>query len=199
VISTTRRLLGVVSATCALGGAGLAAIPAAAQASLINLSACNTSALSQPFAPWGDNSSYELAPAGDFESSGWNLSHGASIVPGSEPYAATGTLGQSSLSLPAGSWATSPSTCVDAAYPTVRMFVGGTGTVAVSVVWNGIPIPAGVAVAGGTWTPTLPMVTQSAVLGALGGGTAQVSIEVTALTGSPQVDDVFVDPWRGGG
>lgn len=197
MISNTRRLLGVVSATCALGGAALAAIPAAAQASLINLSKCNTAALSQPFTPWGDNSSYELAPAGDFESSGWNLSNGASIVPGSEPYAATGTLGQSSLSLPAGSWATSPSTCVDAAYPTVRMFVGGTGTVAVSVVWNGIPIPAGVAVAGGTWTPTLPMVTQSAILGALGGGTAQVSIAVTALTGNPQVDDVFVDPMGG--
>jgi len=199
VISNTRRLLGVVSATCALGAAALAALPAAAQASLINLGTCNTSALSQPFAPWGDNSSYELAPAGDFETPGWNLSNGASIVPGSEPYAATGTLGQYSLSLPAGSSATSPLTCVDAAYPTVRMFVGGTGTVAVSVVWDGIPIPAGVAAAGGTWTPTLPMVTQSAVLGALGGGTAQVSIEVTALTGSPQVDDVFVDPWGHGG
>jgi hypothetical protein len=199
VISNTRRLLGLVSATCALGGAALAAIPAAAQASVINLGACNTSALGQPFAPWGDNASYELAPAGDFESAGWNLSNGASIVSGSEPYAATGTLGQSSLSLPAGSWATSPSTCVDAAYPTVRMFVGGTGTVVVSVVWNGIPIPAGVAVAGGTWEPTLPMLTQSAILGALNGGTAQVSIEVAALTGNPQVDDVFIDPWGHGG
>jgi hypothetical protein len=197
VFSTTRRMVGVVSATCALGGAGLAAIPAAAQASLINLSKCNTSALSQPFAPWGDNASYELAPAGDFESSGWNLSNGASVVPGSEPFAATGTLGQYSLSLPAGSWATSPLTCVDAAYPTVRMFVGGTGTAAVSVVYDGIPIPAGVAIAGGVWTPTLPMVTQSAILGALSGGTAQVSIEVTALTGNPQVDDVFIDPMGG--
>ncbi len=199
MIPSTRRLLGLVSATCALGAAAFAAIPAAAQASLINLSTCNTSALSQPFAAWGDNSSYELAPAGDFESSGWNLSNGASIVPGSEPYAATGTLGRSSLSLPAGSWASSPLTCVDAAYPTVRMFVGGTGAVAVSVVYDGTPIPAGIAVAGGSWTPTLPMVTTSAVLGALSGGSAQVSIEVTALAGNPQVDDVFVDPWRGGG
>lgn len=199
MISTTRRLLGVVSATCVLGTAGLAAIPAAAQASLINLNTCNTSALSQPFAPWGDNSSYELAPGGDFESSGWNLYGSASVVPGSEPYAATGTLGQYSLSLPAGSSATSPLTCVDAAYPTVRMFVGGTGTAAVSVVYDGVPIPAGIALAGGSWTPTLPMVTQSAILGALNGGTAQVSIAVTALTGNPRIDDVFIDPWRGGG
>lgn len=196
-MSITRRLLGVVSTTCALGTVGLAAIPAAAQASLINLNSCNTSALSQPFAPWGDNSSYELAPAGDFEANGWNLHGGASVVSGSEPYAATGTLGQSSLSLPAGSSATSSLTCVDAAYPTVRMFVGGTGAAAVSVIWNGIPIPAGVAIAGGSWTPTLPMVTQSAVLGALSGGTAQVSVAITALTGKPQVDDVFIDPMGG--
>jgi len=193
-----RRLLGILTTTCALGAGAFVALPAGvAQAGLLNLNACNTSSLSQPFAPWGDYSSYELAPAGDFESSGWSLSGSAAIVAGSEPYAATGTLGQYSLSLPAGSSAESPATCVDAAYPTVRMFVGGTGTAAVSVVWNGIPIPAGVAVAGGTWEPSLPMVTTSAVLGALSGGSAQVEIEVTALTGNPQVDDVFIDPWGG--
>lgn len=199
MISSSRRLLGFVSATCAMGAAAFAAMPAAAQASLINLKPCNTSALSQPFAPWGDNASYELAPGGDFESSGWNLSGSASVVPGSEPFAATGTLGQYSLSVPAGSSATSPLTCVDAAYPTVRLFVGGTGTAAVSVVYDGIPIPAGLAIGGGTWTPSLPMVTQAAILGALSGGSAQVSIQVTALTGDPQIDDVFIDPWRGGG
>jgi hypothetical protein len=42
------------------------------------------------------------------------------------------------------------------------------------------------------------MVTSSAILGLLSGGTAQVSIDVTALTGSPQVDDVFIDPWNRG-
>jgi hypothetical protein len=91
----------------------------------------------------------------------------------------------------------SPATCVNAAYPTVRLFVGGTGSVAVSVVYAGIPIPAGVALAGGSWSPTLPMITQSAVLGALNGGSANVELMVTALTGNPQVDDVFIDPWNG--
>jgi hypothetical protein len=198
VIPSARRLLGLLSTACALGSAAFVVIPAGvAQAGLLNFGACNTSALSQPFAPWGDNASYELAPGGDFEASTWSLSGGAAIVPGSEPFAATGTLGQSSLSLPVGASAVSPATCVDAAYPTVRMFVGGTGSVAVSVVYNGIPIPAGVALAGGSWTPTLPMLTQSAVLGVLAGGSAQVKIEVTALTGNPQVDDVFIDPWGG--
>jgi hypothetical protein len=199
VISSRRRLVGLLSSTCALGATTFVALPAGvAQAGLFNFGACNTSALSQPFAPWGDNSSYELAPGGDFETSTWNLSGGAQIVSGSEPFAATGTLGQSSLLLPAGASARSPSTCIDAAYPTVRMFVGGTGSVAVAVIWNGIPIPAGVAPAGGTWTPTLPMVTQAAIVGGLSGGTAQVSLDVTALSGNPQVDDVFIDPWNRG-
>jgi hypothetical protein len=198
VISITRRLLGRLSTLCVLGAAALASIPtAAAHASLLNFNECNNSALSQPFAPWADNSSYELAPAGDFESSGWSLSNGASIASGSEPFAATGTLGSSSLSLPAGASAQSPNTCVDAAYPTVRFFVGGTGTVAVSVVWHGLAIPTGLVVAAGSWAPTPPLPTLSAITGLLGGGIANVHIQLTALTGDPLVDDVFVDPWGG--
>lgn len=196
--SRPRRLIGLLSTVGALGATALGALPAGvAQAALINLNPCNGAPLSQAFAPWWDNSSYEIAPGGDFESSSWSLSGSAAIVSGSEPFATTGTLGQSSLSLPAGSSATSPTTCVDAAYPDIRMFIGGTGSVAVSVVWNGTVIPAGVAAAGGSWSPTLPMVTTSAVAGAAGGGTAPVQVQVTALTGNPQVDDVFIDPWGG--
>lgn len=194
----TRRLLGRLSIVCVLGTAALAAIPnAAAQASLLNLNECNNSPLSQPFAPWGDNSQYELAPAGDFESSGWTLSGGASIVSGSEPFAATGTLGSSSLSLPAGSSAQSANTCVDAAYPTARFFVSGTGTVLLSFIWHGLSLPTGLVVSAGSWAPTPTLLTLSAIPGLLSGGTANVQIQLTALTGNPVVDDVFVDPWGG--
>jgi hypothetical protein len=196
---SARRLSGMLCTACALGGAGFFVIPAGvSQANIVNLGACNSAALSQPFAPWGDPSSYELAPEGDFESSSWTLSNGASIVPGSEPFAATGSLGQSSLSVPAGEWAVSPQTCVDAAYPTLRLFVGGTGTAAVSVIYQGSVIPVGVVAAGGSWTPSAPLVTGSAIAGAFNNGSAQVSIAVTGLTGNPQVDDVFIDPWHRG-
>ena len=201
MISRVRRRLVALSASCALGLAGAAALSApAAQARLINLSPCSPSALSQPFAPWGDWSLYELAPGGDFESSLWTLSGGAQIVSGSEPFAATGTLGSWSLSLPAGASAQSPLTCVDAAYPSVRLFIAGTGTVAVAVVYDNLAIPAGVAAAGGAWQPTPVMITASQVLllGVLSGGTAEVSLRLTALTGSPQLDDVFIDPWNRG-
>jgi hypothetical protein len=168
---------------------------AAARANLIDLNPCNDAALTQPFAPWGDPASYELAPGGDFEKSTWTLSAGAQRVPGSEPYAATGSLGSWSLELPAGASAQSPPTCVDTAYPTVRFFIAGTGSVAVSVVSGDTEIPAGIAVAGSRWLPTPVMLTSSAVLATLSGGVAQVSLRIRALTGDPQVDDVYVDPW----
>jgi hypothetical protein len=117
-------------------------------------------------------------------------------VAGSEPYAATGTLGSWSLSLPAGSSAQSPSTCVDAAYPSLRFFIAGRGLVAVTIIDGGLDIPAGVAVALNSWLPTPVMLTTSPVLAALSGGVAQVSVRLTALAGDPRVDDVFVDPWN---
>jgi hypothetical protein len=36
------------------------------------------------------------------------------------------------------------------------------------------------------------------VLGAASGGTAQVSVTFTGLSGSPRIDDVFIDPWSRG-
>ena len=205
MINSARRLIRTVSVACTLGATALLApIVSDAQAnvvnptSLVNLDTCSLSALSQPFAPWLDFADYELAPGGDFESSTWTLTGGAKLVAGSEPYAATGTLGSSSLSLPAGSSAQSPLTCVDAAYPSIRFFIAGNGLVAVNVVDGSLVIPAGVAVAGGEWSPTLVMPTSSAVLGALSGGTAQVSLTFTGLFGRPRIDDVFIDPWSRG-
>lgn len=194
-----RQLLRSVAVMMALGVMCAVALPLSpAQADLIDLGACNSATLSQPFSPWADPSSYELAPGGDFESSSWTLSGGASLAAGSEPFAATGVLGASSLSLPAGSSARSPVTCVDAAYPTIRFFVAGTGTVAVGVVYDGIYLPAGVAVAAGGWQPTALMLTSAALPAALAGGTTQVSLQLTTLTGRPRVDDVFIDPWNRG-
>lgn len=194
-----RRLPGGLAVAVAVAFAAAVVLPISpARAGLINLNACNGSALSQSFAPWSDPSWYEPAPGGDFESPAWTLDGGAQLTAGSEPYVATGTPGSSSLLLPAGSSAESPSTCIDAAYPTVRFFIAGTGLVAVSVVDGAVHIPAGVAAASGAWSPTSVMLTDSPVLGALSGGTAQVSLQLTSLAGNPQVDDVFIDPWNRG-
>jgi hypothetical protein len=194
-----RRLRSSLTVMIALGVTGAVALFAsAAQADPVNLSNCNGATLSTPFAPWADPSSYELAPGGDFESSTWSLTGRAAVVNGSEPFAATGALGASSLSLPAGSSAQSPPTCVDAAYPTIRFFAAGTGVVAAGVVYDGVYLPAGVAVVVGGWQPTPVMLTSSALPAALAGGTTDVSLVLTTLTGNLRVDDVFIDPWNRG-
>ena len=194
-----KRLLGSLVTAVALAALSAVALPVSrADASLINLDACNLSPLSQPFTPWLDPAWYELAPDGDFESSGWQLTGGARRVAGSDSFAATGTSGAWSLSLPAGATAQSAATCVDAAYPTIRFFTSGIGLVAVSVDYGGLNLPAGVAVAAGGWQPSLLSLTDSALVAATSDGSAQVSLRFTTLLGNVRVDDVFVDPWNRG-
>jgi len=212
MIHSTRRVIGTAAIACAVGSVPLFASPVARsqphaaragtssrRASLVDLAPCNNSPLSQPFVRWGDSASYELVPNGDFETPGWTLTGGAQRVPGSEPYAVTGTLGAYSLSLPAGATAQSPLTCVDAAYPSVRFFIMGSGIVLVSLDDAGLVVPASAAIASGAWQPTPVLLTESPVLATLGGGTALVSVSFTAAAGDPQVDDVFIDPWSRGG
>lgn len=181
----------------------LLAPSASAQAALLSSGACNEAQLSQPFAQWGDSSSYELVPQGDFEGSlsQWSLSGGAHQTLGGEPYDVDGTVPQHSLALPPGASAQSPYTCVNASYPTFRFFARNDGllaTVLVQVVYKTllgpVALPLGAVALSGTWQPTLPMLTGSVAGGLLSGGTAQVALRFTALTGESQIDDVFIDP-----
>ncbi len=174
-----------------------------AGAALISTGACEEASFGQPFAAWGDSNSYELVAQGDFEGSlsQWQLGGGAARVNGSEPYGVTGTVGAHSLALPAGGWAQSPYTCLNASYPTFRFFVRGGGllpTLSVAVIYKTdlgtVALPLGVALPGGAWKPTAPMLTGSVVAGLLSGGSPQAALRFTALTGSSQIDDVYIDP-----
>jgi hypothetical protein len=200
LFSRHTRILGAAAA--ALGFFALSG--ANAHAALISTDACDHAALTQPFAPWGDTSQYKLVPGGSFEtgSAGWTLTGGARIVGGSEPFGATGSVGGSSVTIPAGGSVQSPFTCVDAAYPTFRFFGRNNGllsTLLVQVVYRlpllgQVPVPVGTVALSGNWAPSAPMLTASAVTGLLSGGTTQVALRFTALTGDTQIDDVFVDP-----
>ncbi len=185
-------------------------IPAASAhaTGLINTDPCDNATLTQPFLQWGDSNSYKLVPGGDFEGSmaGWTLTGGAAVRPGSEPFDATGSAGSSSLYLPAGGSAQSPLTCVDFAYPTFRFFAKNNGllsTVLVSIVYKEpllgpVTLPIGPVVLSAKWGPSLPMLTASAVQSVVnelvGQGTPQVALKFTALIGSSQIDDIYVDP-----
>jgi len=111
------RLVGVISVlTLAVGAAS-------ADGARAGLLSCADNP-ERPFAAWGDNSLYTLAPNGSLEagSSGWSLS-GARVIPQSN----TLRRGSYSLSLPRGSSATSPAACVKVADPASRFFLRNTG------------------------------------------------------------------------
>jgi hypothetical protein len=199
-----RAFLTAVGACAALA----AATAPSAGAALITTGSCDDAQLSEPFAAWGDGASYKLLTGGDFEGplSGWTL-NGSARVAGSEPYGVSGHVGAHSLSLPAGASALSPLTCVNASYPTARFFArstsGATASLVVTVSYKDpllglVPIPAGAVVLSGSWQPTLPMLTASAIGGLLAGGTGQVALNFSALSGAWQIDDVYIDPYQRG-
>ena len=198
-----RWATGAAAALCAVGPA------TTAEASLIETGACDGAALSQPFAQWGDQRSYKLAPGGDFEGAhGWKLTGNARVVSGSEPYAATGKLGSRSLAIPAGSSATSPATCVNFDYPSFRFFSKSSGgllglvpLVKVDILYGEglaqvLPLPTGLALPSSRWIANTDQLTLAAVGATLNGGEAPVAIRITSLFGTWSVDDVFVDPVR---
>jgi hypothetical protein len=165
------------------------------------------SAGTQVFAPWNDLRSYYLAPNGGLEngSTGWSLSGGASVGSGNQPFFGSGT---HSLSLPTGSRALSPTTCIGPAALSLRMFgsdVRGTDRgLRVRVLWYGLlnrlmgATDYNTFASGGAWFPTSSVKSSGGfnlLLPILGSTSAR--IEITPLEGGSawRIDDVYVDPW----
>jgi hypothetical protein len=195
-MSRTRSLLAIGAALVA---SAFAAAPASAET---GPSGCTDSGSSSVFSPWVDYASYFLAPDGGFENGadGWSLD-GASVVSGNESYAVSGA-GSNSLSLEAGDSATSPAVCVGIEHPTFRYFarrVSGaslSSSIRVQVVLaDGTAITVGSAAPSSSWNPSPVTLIGANLLPLLTGDTnTEVSFRFTALSGSWQVDDVYVDP-----
>jgi hypothetical protein len=199
-----RLRLALAAATIAL----LGALPTAAQAALIDTSLCDGAALSQPFARWADDASYKLAPGGDFEGAltGWTLTGKAAKVAGNEPWSG----GRSSLSIPAGSSATSAPTCVNAANPSYRFFVRSSGgllglvpAITVSLVYRDsvlglVALPLGIVFPSSSWTASPVELTLAALPAALANGSVPLSLRFASVLGTWTVDDVYVDPHQRG-
>ncbi len=187
-----------------------AVAPASAGAALVETAPCDGATLSQPFARWGDDALYKLVPGGDAEGSlaGWTLAGGAKRVAGSEPFAATGTLGAASISLPPGGSVTTAATCVNAAYPSLRFFARSSGgllgllpALKVDLVYRDgllglVAVPVGSLLPRSSWAPSPVLLTASALGAAVAGGEAPLAIRFTSVAGTWNVDDVFVDPFR---
>jgi hypothetical protein len=205
------RLLRRVVATLCVGALPLAVFAPAANAGLLVKSAtnCPQQALERPFLRWLDPASYVLTPQGTLESTtGWTLSR-ASRVAGNEPFFVHGAGEKYSLSLPAGSSATTPTQCVGLGHPTLRLFARNTGSVLsllkveVLVEDNlGLvkSLPIGALPGTSSWAPTLPMPVIANLLPLLPGNLTPVRFRFTpvGLGGAWQIDDVYVDPFRAG-
>jgi hypothetical protein len=159
------------------------------------------------FASWGDSHLYWLAPNGGLEngSTGWSLSGGASVVSGNEPFYASGS---HSLSLPSGSTATSPVTCIGPQQLAIRMFgrdSGGTDSgLHVRVLWYGLlnkllgasdynTFPGG-----GVWNATAPVSSGggcNVLLPLLGSTSARIQVTPLGSGSNWKIDDLYVDPW----
>lgn len=166
---------------------------------------------SQVFAQFGDYAQYRLVPGGNFEGpSGWSFSGGARTVAGNEPFNVGGG-GAHSLSLPAGSSATSPVSCLGANDPTLRFFVietgASSGSLQVEVLFRTLlgilPVKLKLASVNGTsaWQPSQTILNLSSVLGSLSLDLkAGVQFRFTPKSGflapaSFRIDDVYVDPF----
>lgn len=203
-----RALLAAITAVAMTG-----AVAAPANAGILTASAddCGDETLTKPFAQFGDNADYKLVAGGSFESgaSGWTLARGAKVVSGNEPWKVGGSGHARSLVLPAGSTAISPVSCVGLAEPTVRFFAKknrapllGVSTLAVSVYVKTslgltVPVPVGVVLGNGQWKPTPPMLIVANLLPLLPGDRTPVAFQFTPVLGDWQIDDLYVDPWRG--
>jgi hypothetical protein len=154
-----------------------------------------------PFAPWHDKRGYVLTPDGGFENAadGWTLGNGSAVAEGNETFQVGGPADHQSLSLPAGSAATSPAMCVAKHDGVYRLFARSTGSNArlrVDVLYaNGKRGKRSVLRGSEAWAPTRKL---AIALGRAKGkgklSTAIISLRFTPLAGDWQIDDVYLDP-----
>src|SRR3954447_12633483 len=199
-----------------LAGAALfAALPGSASAGVLVASApsCDNGATSQPFAQWGDDNSYFLAPGGNFESdSAWP---GGRVVSDQEPWRVAGDSGSHALSVGAGGSVVSPTVCVGLEHPTMRFFahrsggglLGGASTLVVTArvetsLGAVVEVPVGTVTTltnGTSWNRTPVQLVLASLLPLLPGEHTPIQFRFTAVgTSDWVIDDVFVDPhYRG--
>jgi hypothetical protein len=202
-VSSRRFTLAVAAAATAfatMAGPAMASGPAGS---------CPGSALSNPFAQWGDNADYQLAPEGDVESGGatWSTVGGAGAAEGNQTAVVLDPSDHQSMSLPAGSSASMAPMCLGTEHPSFRFFVRRIGGSTISRLLVEVvardsrgrqwALPSRLVVGSNSWAPSLAMPTRIELLGLLFGETVDVSFRFTPVAGGTwSVDDVYVDPWK---
>jgi hypothetical protein len=205
IVPSARR----VAAPLALAASLFALAAGNAQASLLVADGahCGDYSYSQVFMPWADPANYTPAPGGSFERGNgrWSLVGAARATDDNESFRVGASSDHSSLSLTNGGIAVSPAMCVGLAQPDIRVFFKQTGgsTIAglqVDVLFDdaaGNTQAQSIGTLGGasSWTLSPQMMIVANLLPLLDTGTP-VAFRFTAIGGSFQIDDLYVDPWQ---
>lgn len=193
-----RKTYALLALTLGLAGAAATGAPATASWT------CPEQRYVQPFLPWLDPARYVLLHNGSLESTyGWQLAGDAKLVTGNEPWRVNRSSDVRSLSLPAGASAISPALCVTLFHPTLRLFGTNSGAAGATLKIEAITeiagfriaAPVGLLTAAG-WQPTVPLAflenLASPVTGAV-----RFRFTAAGAGGRFQIDDVYVDPFKG--
>jgi hypothetical protein len=204
-----RRLRSLASALIASASLlALSAAPADAGVLVKSAVGCGTPPAAQPFARWGDSALYSLVSNGGLESGStdWSLSN-ASVVSGNESYYVRAAGDSKSLSLPAGSSATTRAYCVGLSKPAMRFFAKSANTGLLSSLRVDVlvetslgltvSLPIGTVSPNSAWAPSPRLLIVANLLPLLPGQQTPVAFRFTPQgTGNWWIDDVYVDPHR---
>jgi len=185
---------------------GALCVPAAfSSGSLLGLNN-DCGSTSQPFAQFGDGRYYTFGSNGGLESgsTGWSLG-GGEIVGGNESYFVHSPLDSHSLSLSTGDSALTPKLCMGTTSTVTRFFVRSDdgGRVRVQVVLRNLlgqvlgTLQISDVTAGSSWSPGPAVLNLDSLLGLV--GVSSMQLKFTELSGTVQVDDIYVDPWASRG
>jgi hypothetical protein len=169
---------------------------------------CPTQSAKQKFSKWGDSASYFLVPGGSFEGApaqvGWTLS-GSTLTSGNEPFHLNSVSDDQSLLISGGGSATSPAFCVDSTMPSFRFLARQTAPGSDLKIQGVVQTPRGpltLTIADlpdgslPAWTPVQITVATNRI--PQGFSVAAAMRFVVPASGSWQLDDVYVDPYRAG-
>jgi hypothetical protein len=209
--SALSRLKSLAAALVASASVCALVVPTAHAGVLVKTATgCSTPPIEQPFLRWGDSAYYTLVSNGGLEAgtTDWTVSKG-SVVSGNESFYVHSARDANSLSLPAGSSATTRAVCVGLDKPSMRFFARSTGTgllssLRVDALFESslgltLSVPIGIISPSSAWKPSAPLLIVANLLPLLPGQQTPVAFRFTPQgTGSWSVDDVYVDPHRRG-